>query len=123
MHEESDIQGAIKRRHTNVNERKRVRQPRRHADANKTHSPLALSMPSFTAPFVLGSVSSLMLSPDSDCARHHMRTGLEKTKGKRLINKKQKTRDKVSLKQKTAMEQKRHEWSYFSVSCKVASDE
>jgi hypothetical protein len=80
-------------------------------------------MPSFTAPFVLGSVSSLMLSPDSDCARHHMRTGLEKIKGKRLVNNKQKTRDKVSLKQKTTMEQKRHEWSYFSESCKVASDE
>lgn len=92
MHEQSDVQGAIERCDANVNERNRVRQRGyRHGSANKTHSPLALSIPSFTAPLVLGSDSSLMLWPDSDCARHHMRTELNtKKKGKMLVDKKYK---------------------------------
>ena len=38
----------------------------------QTHSPLALNMPSFAAPLILGNDSNLMLEPDSDCSRHHM---------------------------------------------------
>ena len=67
----------------------------------QTHSPLALNMPSFAAPLILGNDSNLMLEPDSDCSRHHMH----------IVSK---------ISKHVIFERWSH---YFSVSCRVESEE
>ena len=75
MEQQPQVEGGRERSDTHVYEEHALHVTHTRCTSHvtrQTHSPLARSMPSFTAPFILGRDKSLMLVPASDCSRHHM---------------------------------------------------